>query len=145
MPEVCQGVMSAHGRFHRPGNNKPLPVHQPCGLSDDSSPQCRYEWEEGRLFTLYESMQLWPWDSQQWRYLLTESPWGTAMVTNGSPLSFSGRARCLTRLTGLNPYQCIQSTYRHAVNTSSPTVCDHLLVKLIWKRKQSKSVKIDIL
>lgn len=29
MPEVCQCVMSAHGRFHRPGNSKPLPVHQP--------------------------------------------------------------------------------------------------------------------
>lgn len=56
MPEVCQCVMSAHGRFHRPGNNKPLPVHQPCGLSDESSPLCRYEWEECRLFTLYESI-----------------------------------------------------------------------------------------
>lgn len=113
MPEVCQCVMSAHGCCHHPGNNKPLPLHQPGGLLDESPLQRRYGWEQGRLFTLYGCMRMcvcvW---GRQWRcYLLTKFPWGlAATVTNSSPLSFSGQARCLTRLTGLNPYQCVRGT-----------------------------------
>lgn len=133
IPEVCQCVMSAQGCFHRPGNNMPPPLCQPCGLSDESTPQCKYGWEKGRLSTWYERMQISPWDRQRGHYLLTKSPWGKAVVTNGPPLSFSGQARCLTRLTGLNSNQLIQSTYVHTLNHFSPMLFDRPSMKLIRK------------